>query len=661
MANENDQLKAFKSGQEIESPSFDITFQMAVLHLAMEEDYFCGQLCKYLGNDKDLDEYSIFDSPELQHIFKLMNESMKEFRQRPSEGQLRQKFMQVDEPRRSELNQALDALLGTVINDDNFYRAYLQTYIQQVKFAKGYKKTKNIFSKHAMEAPKFMQQVLDDLRRVSFDKEDIVSMDDLPFLISESIKSNSAKIPTGIKELDEDLVGGLPRENLTVVLAGTNVGKSLFCISLAANALRMRQPDGSDANFKVLHINLEGQRDESLKRYAANLAAINYNELIKGSYSDDARRRLEDMQIRYSPDRLLIRNMLGFGATIEQLVAFCREIYKDFKFDMLVVDYGQLLETEAKTEGYRFTMSKVFRGLDSISKEFKCVVVTPAQATRGAQTKQNENNRFSKQEDRAPILRSEDISEAFEIARVSGVILTLNLTEEEGKKGKLRLFLEKQRQGAKNKLYGLYTNYSQANLITGKTYDPFETVITGDGNINKTEQIIKNRQAAGLTGTFKPQELPKPKPVAEAKETADAQKVSSDTSFIAKEEISTMSPTEEEIDNNCNQFLEFRQKYMQIKTAYEDMKEDDTADRDEMDKMRSQLETIRNHLFELQKEVRTMIPQAYETANKEMLDLTKKSLNDLKLNDSANKDIIKLERIVKHLEIGLDVVKIPST
>lgn len=628
-----------KENPDIEKPLFDIVFQMGVLKMSMQDDYFCGQLVKYLAEDNDLDEYTIFDNDGLQTIFKIIVESMQSFRNRPTEGQIRQKFNEFAEDDRQDFNDLLDNILQQDTHNESYYRQFLQTYIQQVKMAKGFKKTRKIFRERPETAHEFMQGVIDSIRRVSFDKEDVVTLKDLPGLITEGAQMNSRKIATGIKELDIDLVGGLPRENLTVILAGTNVGKSLFCISLACNALKSVDENGQNKGLKVLHINLEGQRDEAAKRYAANLAQIGYGDLIRGSFDDAARRRFEEAILNYGETRLKIRNMLGFGVTIEDLVAYVKEEYKNFPFDMLVVDYGQLLDSKVKTEGLRFTMSRVFRGLDAISKEFGCVVITPAQSTRNAQENQNQmyKGRNSQSEDRGHILRSTDISEAFEIARVSGVILTLNRTEEEERTNRLRLFLEKQRQGAKNKLYGLITNYSQSNLITGKTYNPFEVVIEAnavDSKLKKGDSTSSLQNIQHLTEAKQQQIL-------SAKKQED-EEVDGPIKFI---------------DKLSQEYYTVRDELNRVTVSYDDLREQDDYDIEEADKMLEGISLLKNRIDEILVEARTMIVQAYPDANKEQYTLIKKQLEDMKKSNGNPKDILKLEKIVRHYEIGLNLVK----
>jgi replicative DNA helicase len=192
-----------------------------------------------------------------------------------------------------------------------------------------------------------MQEVLDDLYKVSFQKDDIVTLDDLDEFLEEASTAMAKTIPTGIAKLDADLHGGLPRESLITVLAGTNVGKSMFCISLGANALRATDENGNNLDHKVLFVALEGMRSESIMRFASNLSGVEYGRMISDALSDDEKQRMKDMKEKYR-DRLMIRNMLDFNVSIEKLMAELSEIYKEFPFTMCIIDYGQLLEHKNK-------------------------------------------------------------------------------------------------------------------------------------------------------------------------------------------------------------------------------------------------------------------------------------------------------------------------
>jgi replicative DNA helicase len=363
------------SDMNFPAPKFDTSFQRAVLKLALAEDFFAAQLVRYLSSDRERIKINIFDTKQLQILFDCIVKSMDKYKTRPSDGQLRQFISEYAPEEQVALLKTYEDILASGTNDDAYYRQHLKAFIQQIKLAIGFSKIKNTWNSNKLETPDVMQSIVDEIRRVEFEDEDILTLEDIDEITNDAKHMLDKLIPTGLAPLDKDLLGGLPRETFVVALGSTNVGKSLFCISLACNAIR--------TNHKVLHISLEGMRNEALMRYTANLAQVPSRGLMQGDLTPPQKKQLD--RIKEYEKNLRIHNMLGFGVTIEDLAAKCREIYKDFKFDMLLVDYSQLLESKQKTEGSRQTQTYVHRALAAMSREFDCVVLSPVQATRGAQ------------------------------------------------------------------------------------------------------------------------------------------------------------------------------------------------------------------------------------------------------------------------------------
>lgn len=463
--------------EKSEKVNFDIKFQMAILKMMFYDDHFCSQMTRFLGgDDKELNKYVIFETEGLHIIFKTMTGLFKEFSVRPSPPAVRQTVVDSKwtghKTAKDEVLQLIDKINDMQLLDDKYYRQHMTTFIKNIKIRKSLEVFKEENKKDSDKIPSLMQTRLDDINRVSFEAESLMTLKMIPKLIEESAQSMGRAIPTGIKELDKDLHGGLPRDSLIVVLSGTNVGKSMFCISAGAQSLKAVDNKGENLGLKVLMIPLEGQKQESIMRFASCLTGIEFGKLINNLLSDEERAILKKTLEEFDETRLQVLNMLDFNVTVESLMAVCAEKYKEFKFDVLIVDYGQLLSTVQQTEGHRFTMAVVFRGLAALARKFNCVVMSPAQATRQGQENLTESNPNRRNNDKLPVLRSADISEAFEIARVAGVILSLNMTDEERAEKKLRVFLEKQRHGVKDKVYGLITDYSRCNLITGQVYNP---------------------------------------------------------------------------------------------------------------------------------------------------------------------------------------------
>jgi hypothetical protein len=136
---------------------FDPLFQMGVIKMGLTDDYFCTQLSKYLGDEKDLNKFKMFSSVALQSVFKKMVLAYKQYGRRPSEEQLRQMIHQEPEkgtakrPSRDELHEALDAILNRDISNTEFYRDNMQAYVTRMKYLIGRRKVNDLFENILMK------------------------------------------------------------------------------------------------------------------------------------------------------------------------------------------------------------------------------------------------------------------------------------------------------------------------------------------------------------------------------------------------------------------------------------------------------------------------------------------------------------------------------
>lgn len=583
-------------------PNFNTAFQRGILKIALTNDHFASQLSRYLEFDTEVKKLNIFNTPQLKIVFDCIVKSLQEYKTRPSDAHVRQYISEFAPDEQVALLQTYESILEEDTHDEDYYKAHIKAFVQQVKMAVGFWKIQNQWKRNKLETPDIMQGVVDEIRRVEFEEEDILTLGDLESVFSESQSMLTNLIPTGLAPLDKDLLGGLPRETLTVVLGGTNVGKSLFCISIAANGVRN--------NKKVLHVNLEGMRNEALMRYSSNLFEVPLRSMMKNELSPMQREKLK--RVGQYEANLRIHNMLGFGVAVEDLAAKCREIYKEFKFDILLVDYSQLLETRVRTEGARHTQAYVHRALASMAREFNCAVITPVQATRDAQKEQNQF-KGKKQEDVLPILRSNDISEAFEIARVAGVIITLNRTDNEAKDGKLRVYLEKQRLDEKNKHYGVMTDYSTCRLITNDVYDPNAIVNTED--LFDADNTDENTKLSAMHAR---------------QEANEKEQLRKKINALIGDSYSIKS----NVDNSLKIFAA----------------EKDTMTPDAKTKLQAWLTEQETKKIAMHKEIKSLVALYYPTATKELYDLSKQSLSEAeKSGTTPEADMKLIKEKVRHL------------
>lgn len=245
-------------------------------------------------------------------------------------------------------------------------------------------------------------------------------------------------IPTGFSALDLELRGGLPRGKVSCIFGGANVGKSLFSISVGSNALR------SNNNLKVLHINLEAIKDQAEIRYLSNLSNTPYAEIANKNESSMIVKQLNQ---EFTTTRLRIHNIFNFSATVEDVFDYCQGIYKEFKFDLIILDSAQLLESK-KTTNYKDNILKVFEHLTYIAQEFQCAIFTPMQLLPRAL------------KERGEILNSSSSIDYYGIKDLIGVNVTIEKNNNE-----LKIFLESIGVQDKNKLYTVNPNYANSNLL----------------------------------------------------------------------------------------------------------------------------------------------------------------------------------------------------
>jgi len=152
--------------------------------------------------------------------------------------------------------------------------------------------------------------------------------------------SRADKIPTGIKPLDNLLMGGIPRGNSLLILAQSGIGKSKFLKWVGISAARR--------GFRVLHVQAEGSRKECQDAYDAGIVGINTHRLKYHDLDDDKRKELDDamIQIQHFGGEIYLKAYEEFDSASFRDV---REHIQDITdtegpIDIVLVDYLELLE-----------------------------------------------------------------------------------------------------------------------------------------------------------------------------------------------------------------------------------------------------------------------------------------------------------------------------
>jgi len=217
---------------------------------------------------------------------------------------------------------------------------------------------------------------------------------------------NLQRLPLGILDLD-NLIGGLPREQLLVFIGGPGAGKSMALSHMAASAL----PNG----LLVGYATLELSDVEVLCRIKANLMGIPIDTVKTGS--DDVKKRWEE-RLDASFGACVVRSFTAGVTTVQDLIAWVAvcEDHEGRTMDLLLVDYADKLcapyKNKDKDRGY-LAMAEVYESLRTFAIERRIWCATASQSGRSSK-------------DQKKKVDLEHVADSMHKVRVADMVITLN-------------------------------------------------------------------------------------------------------------------------------------------------------------------------------------------------------------------------------------------
>ena len=187
-----------------------------------------------------------------------------------------------------------------------------------------------------------------------------------------------SRIPFDLDVFNSMTKNGIPAKSLNVVLAGTNVGKSLFLVHMAAACARMSK--------NVLYITLEMAEERIAERIDANLMDIPMDDVV-GLSRDRYLQKLESIR-QTSTGRLLIKEYPTAAAHAGHFRALLHELKlkQNFTPDILFIDYLSIcssarLKLSGAVNSYLYNKS-IAEELRGLAVEMKIPIFTAAQFNR---------------------------------------------------------------------------------------------------------------------------------------------------------------------------------------------------------------------------------------------------------------------------------------
>jgi len=220
------------------------------------------------------------------------------------------------------------------------------------------------------------------------------------------------RIPFDLTYFNKITNGGLPRKTLSIILAGTGVGKSLAMCHFAAAALTQQ--------FNVLYITLEMAEERIAERIDANLMNITMDDL-KMLSKDMYDKRMDALKQKVK-GKLIIKEYPTASANPAHFRALLNDlkIKRNFKPDIIFVDYLNIcasarIKPGSNINSYTY-IKAIAEELRGLAVEFNVPVVSATQTTRSGYSSSD------------PGL--EDTSESFGLPATADLMFALISTEE---------------------------------------------------------------------------------------------------------------------------------------------------------------------------------------------------------------------------------------
>ncbi|UXC37336.1 replicative DNA helicase [Cupriavidus gilardii] len=263
--------------------------------------------------------------------------------------------------------------------------------------------------------------------------EPVRASDDLPNYfdrLQAAAEGEISATPTGFRDLDEKLGGGLRSGELVIVAGRPSMGKTAFALAIA---------DAAAVGGTAAFLSMEMPRDQLHERNISMLGKLPLRLLRRPHEMQDA----DWNRVTYATQRIADMNLFlddQPALTLLDVRSKARAVKRKHGLSLLVVDYLGLM-TGGPKENRNQEVGSYSRGLKALAKELNIPVIALAQL----------NRELERRADKRPTMA--DLRDSGEIEQDADIILFLYRDEvynpNTQAKGICEVLVEKQRMGEK--------------------------------------------------------------------------------------------------------------------------------------------------------------------------------------------------------------------
>lgn len=256
-------------------------------------------------------------------------------------------------------------------------------------------------------------------------------------------------VPTGWKQLNSCMDGGLAQGETGVIIAPTGTGKSWILAHLGASALK--------AGKNVVHFIMELNESKMGRRYDSILTTIPLDDLKQMKHNvwnviKDVDAHLEI--VKFPPNRITMNTIIN---RIEKIKKRSRNAFQP---DLIIVDYGDLINPTGEFNSKVDALQSVFEDLQRMAEEFNVPVWTATQTNRSG---------F-----RSEVIELDQVADAYAKCFRANFIATISRRPEDIQANTGRFFIGKNNLGRDKVVFPMYMDTfgtCKIDLLSEQSYE----------------------------------------------------------------------------------------------------------------------------------------------------------------------------------------------
>jgi replicative DNA helicase len=304
------------------------------------------------------------------------------------------------------------------------------------------------------------------------------------------------KVPFDLELFNKITKGGLSRKSLSVALAGTGVGKTLFMTHCAAANMM--------AGMNVLYITMEMAEERIAERIDANLLDLTIDEL-KEVPKNVYVKKLDRVKSK-TTGKLIVKEYPTASAGSAHFRHLLNELRlkKNFVPDVVYIDYLNICTSSRMKMGSNvnsYTLIKaIAEELRGLAVEFNVPIMSATQTTRSGYSNSD--------------MGLEDTSESFGLPATADFMFGLISTEELESLGQLMVKQLKNRWGDTNYLKRFVVGIDRAKMRLFDAEDDAQDLMDDTPTMDKSavgKRVSSEREDRGEILSFRHKQSSKPK------------------------------------------------------------------------------------------------------------------------------------------------------